>query len=138
MIGAVTLDWYPISVSNKSACEPEEEMECRGSGRCIRLDQVCNGVNDCGEWEDEPKGQCNNNECAVNNGGCSHTCVDQTLGFKCTCNAGYFLTNNTLCQGNFTDQLYPITILLPQLEIYLILLIKPTIPLEIIFKYLII
>lgn len=47
------------------------------------------------------------NECASNNGGCSHTCVNLPGGHKCTCPEGQFLVNDdqtcdylNLCEVN--------------------------------------
>ena len=54
---------------------------------CIQIDLVCNGENDCGQWEDEPD-TCSD-VCARNNGGCSHVCIATTTGVKCTCHEGY-------------------------------------------------
>ena len=82
----------------KSRCNADEELECR-NGTCVPLDLVCNGVNDCGQWEDEPQEYCNRNECAIKNGGCDHLCVDLNIGFKCRCRDGYVLSGNSTCQG---------------------------------------
>ncbi|KAJ7388690.1 hypothetical protein OS493_036239 [Desmophyllum pertusum] len=41
---------------------------------------------------------CDNNECAVNNGGCSRQCVNQPGGFRCTCPRGFRLVSNKLCK----------------------------------------
>ena len=79
-------------------CNPETEFDC-GGGMCIGLNKVCDGVNDCGQWEDEPKGKCSVNECATNNGGCMHTCTDTTWGFRCGCHPGYTLSDNSTCVG---------------------------------------
>lgn len=38
--------------------------------------------------------------CSVDNGGCSHVCVDEARGARCACPVGYELsTNGTDCQG---------------------------------------
>ena len=48
------------------------------------------------------------NECSINNGGCSQTCVDfqpdysrdQTEGFRCLCAAGFIMAiDGSTCQG---------------------------------------
>lgn len=89
---------FPKLGTTSVGCSPETEFDC-GDGMCISLDKVCDGVNDCGQWEDEPKGKCNVNECALNNGGCLHTCIDTTWGFRCECHPGYALSNNSTCVG---------------------------------------
>jgi len=65
------------------------------------MNRVCDGANDCGQWEDEPKGLCNVNECAVNNGNCSHTCTDSKAGHRCGCRPGYKLLGNSICIGKY-------------------------------------
>lgn len=91
-----TSDEASCNSTTSVGCSPETEFDC-GDGMCISLDKVCDGVNDCGQWEDEPKGKCNVNECALNNGGCLHTCIDTTWGFRCECHPGYALSNNSTC-----------------------------------------
>lgn len=39
------------------------------------------------------------NECKINNGGCSHTCRDQPLGFLCECPDNMRLVGDTQCEG---------------------------------------
>ncbi|KAL7829096.1 hypothetical protein SRHO_G00327300 [Serrasalmus rhombeus] len=39
-----------------------------------------------------------NNECEVNNGGCSHVCLDRPLGFVCDCPPGMRLLQDTHCE----------------------------------------
>ena len=41
------------------------------------------------------------NECAVNNGNCSHTCKDLVIGYQCTCPDGYVANSNNTCEGEF-------------------------------------
>lgn len=50
----------------------------------------------------------NQNDCAVNNGGCDHTCnmgpsaEDQAFTVQCACNGGYYLdSNEKSCIGKF-------------------------------------
>lgn len=66
---------------------------------CIDAGKVCDGTNDCGQWEDEPSGKCSIDECATNNGGCQHACIDTAWGFRCACHAGYKLAGNATCVG---------------------------------------
>lgn len=55
---------------------------------CIPLSKVCDKKPDCPEFQDEPVDKCGKNECAINNGGCSHECVDTPGGFYCDCRPG--------------------------------------------------
>ena len=43
------------------------------------------------------------NECANNNGGCSHSCLNQPGNYSCGCPRGFRLdTNSKLCRGVFS------------------------------------
>ncbi len=68
---------------------------------CLDLSRVCDGHNDCGNWQDEPKDKCNVNECAVDNGGCEQKCVDLKVGHVCQCKTGYKMNEHDgkTCQG---------------------------------------
>jgi hypothetical protein len=37
--------------------------------------KVCDGVNNCGGWQDEPVRGCGVDECAANNGGCDQVAI---------------------------------------------------------------
>lgn len=38
--------------------------------------------------------------CSINNGGCSHVCVDEPWGALCDCPVGYKLSSNgAVCEG---------------------------------------
>ena len=41
------------------------------------------------------------NECAVNNGGCAHTCTNVDGAFECSCDAGFLLSDfdGLACEG---------------------------------------
>lgn len=41
------------------------------------------------------------NECQVENGGCSHECVDQAMGFHCQCPDNMRLVGDTQCEGEW-------------------------------------
>ena len=110
-------------------CNNATEFDCGGDGKmCVPLEKVCNRKNDCGGWQDEPKGLCHVNECisedhlediSQNNmkskngnkkklskghltrvgGGCDQKCIDLPIGFKCACDKGYSLVDNKTCVG---------------------------------------
>lgn len=46
-------------------------FQCNSTSRCISKDKICNKVDDCGDWSDEPK-SCIINECVTNTTHCSH------------------------------------------------------------------
>lgn len=55
--------------------------------------------------------------CSVNNGGCSHVCVDEAWGTLCVCPIGYKLSpNGTVCEGVTWRLLHPRLLILPSLE----------------------
>lgn len=65
---------------------------------CIPLSKVCDKVQDCPDSEDEPVDKCGRDECKLNNGGCSHLCVDTQAGFYCDCRPGFQLVDNRTCE----------------------------------------
>lgn len=83
-------------------CDPKTQFDC-GGNVCIPLSKVCDGKQDCPMSEDEPEGKCGQNECTVNNGGCSQTCVDTPASYYCDCLPGYHLTTNTTCEGQLNN-----------------------------------
>ena len=73
---------------------------------------MCDGRNDCGNWQDEPRGLCGINECSVSvdglrtsnrtsdvGGGCDQKCIDLPIGYMCACKDGYQLVGNKTCHG---------------------------------------
>ncbi|KAF6734404.1 Low-density lipoprotein receptor-related protein 8 [Oryzias melastigma] len=75
-------------------CAPSE-FRC-GDGECIRHVWRCDNTPDCSDGSDEE--DCNQNECLVNNGGCSHRCVDLPMGFLCQCPDHMKLVDDSRCE----------------------------------------
>ncbi|KAM9383922.1 vitellogenin receptor Yl-like isoform 2-T2 [Pholidichthys leucotaenia] len=77
-----------------ASCAPSE-FECR-NGHCIRQTWRCDSSSDCADGSDEDN--CDQDECQINNGGCSHSCVDQPMGFFCECPDNMRLIDDTQCE----------------------------------------
>ncbi|GAA6232891.1 low-density lipoprotein receptor-like isoform X1 [Lates japonicus] len=71
------------------------EFQC-GDGKCIRQAWRCDHSPDCSDGSDEEN--CEQDECQVNNGGCSHHCVDQPMGFHCRCPDNMRLVGDSQCE----------------------------------------
>ncbi|XP_033978973.1 low-density lipoprotein receptor-related protein 1B-like [Trematomus bernacchii] len=69
----------------------EDGIRCP-DGTCLSSDKRCDGTFHCSDASDEPI-TCGR-ICSMNNGGCSHVCVNEPWGALCTCPAGYKLSSN--------------------------------------------
>lgn len=89
-------------------CE-KDHFSCQ-NGKCIKDDLLCNGMDDCGNGHDESPDICppeEKNPCLKDNGGCAQICVpdvNNSLGRRCECNAGYKLMNNSAGDPGCEDE----------------------------------
>ncbi|TKC35360.1 hypothetical protein EI555_000322 [Monodon monoceros] len=97
--------------SDEENCENTGSPHCASdqflcwNGRCIGQRKLCNGVNDCGDSSDEsPQQSCRprmgEENCNVNNGGCTQKCQMVRGAVQCTCHTGYrLIEDGRTCQG---------------------------------------
>jgi len=79
-------------------CDLTMEFDCGEGLGCVPRDRVCDHLNDCGNWADEPS-TCHTEEdtCLRNNGGCQHVCKQTEDGHMCSCHPGFKLVGNSSC-----------------------------------------
>ena len=97
----VTIDYdNTASAGFDLKCDPYTEFDCGAGKNCLPSERVCDRINDCGDWEDEPK-TCFEDvaKCEEDNGGCDHLCVETVDSFFCDCKPGYRLEGNSTCVG---------------------------------------
>ncbi|XP_040013370.1 low-density lipoprotein receptor-related protein 2-like isoform X2 [Xiphias gladius] len=74
----------------------DDSIRCP-DGTCLSPEERCDGQVHCSDGSDEPI-TCGR-ICYVNNGGCSHVCVDEPWGTLCACPVGYKLSaNGAVCE----------------------------------------
>ena len=69
----------------RSTCQAKDQFGCN-NGACVPLKALCNGQDECGDFSDEAS--CDVNECA-NPYTCAHICKDKSIGYECSCHAGF-------------------------------------------------
>ncbi|XP_054913786.1 low-density lipoprotein receptor-related protein 2 isoform X1 [Poeciliopsis prolifica] len=85
---------------------PSGQWLCPTDQVCIDLVKVCDGQRDCPNGADESP-ICNQDDCALNNGGCSDGCVQGPFGAQCTCSPGFQLLNDSKTCDDIDECLIP-------------------------------
>uniref|UniRef100_A0A672JCA6 Low density lipoprotein receptor-related protein 2b n=1 Tax=Salarias fasciatus TaxID=181472 RepID=A0A672JCA6_SALFA len=85
---------------------PSGQWQCPTDQVCIALDKLCDGQRDCPNGADESP-ICNQDDCALNNAGCSDGCVQGPFGAQCTCESGYQLLNDSKTCEDINECLIP-------------------------------
>ena len=73
----------------------------RDSGDNSIINYFISSKPDCPGGGDESP-LCNNDQCSINNGGCSHVCHPSPFGVLCLCQEGFHVRNTTnykKCEG---------------------------------------
>ncbi|XP_030630936.1 low-density lipoprotein receptor-related protein 2 [Chanos chanos] len=85
---------------------PAGQWLCPNVQVCISESKVCDGQRDCPNGADESP-LCNGDDCSVNNGGCSHGCIQGPFGAQCTCEPGFQLLNDSKTCDDIDECLIP-------------------------------
>uniref|UniRef100_A0A7N8XVY7 Low-density lipoprotein receptor-related protein 2 n=1 Tax=Mastacembelus armatus TaxID=205130 RepID=A0A7N8XVY7_9TELE len=91
---------------------PSGQWLCPTGQVCIDLDKVCDGQRDCPNGADESPicsefYKYNEDDCALNNGGCSDGCIQGPFGAECTCPPGFQLLNDSKTCDDINECLIP-------------------------------
>jgi len=92
------VDSKTSAIITAKVCDLTKEFDCGEGLGCVPRDRVCDHLNDCGNWADEPN-TCHteHDTCLRNNGGCQHVCKPTKDGHTCACHPGFKLVGNSSC-----------------------------------------
>lgn len=97
----ITLLFYSATV--QARCSESDQIECGTSDRCTRIQYVCDGDNDCGDYTDEQSSLCSawrNDECARGEFSCRRHGYENCISIKDYCEAA-----DPPCEGNLDRRL---------------------------------